>query len=262
MPAIYAHTVFGYEVLNKLNPTLKTIINDHLDFYLIGVNGPDILFYNEPLKKNNINQLGYGMHQKSAYDFFMHAKEVIKTIQDKDAALAYISGFVNHFILDSECHGYIGNIEKSQCITHAEIESDFDRQLLANQGYTPRKVVLSQYIHYNDDIASVIAPFFQISHEDVKKSLKGMKFFLNVLHCSFAIKKHLLFFGMKLVGVYPSMHGLVVQDQPHPKCIESTQFLVSHLYESVDLAVHILEDYMKDIDNDQVIDQRFDRNFE
>ena len=52
MPASYTHQQFGNQVLNKLeNTTIKKIINDNLNLYNIGLQGPDILFFYQPLKK-------------------------------------------------------------------------------------------------------------------------------------------------------------------------------------------------------------------
>ena len=59
MPASYTHQQFGNQVLNKLeNTTIKKIINDNLNLYNIGLQGPDILFFYQPLKKNPVNTLG------------------------------------------------------------------------------------------------------------------------------------------------------------------------------------------------------------
>ena len=56
MPASYTHQQFGNQVLNKLeNTTIKKIINDNLNLYNIGLQGPDILFFYQPLKKNPIH---------------------------------------------------------------------------------------------------------------------------------------------------------------------------------------------------------------
>ena len=58
MPASYTHQQFGNQVLNKLeNTTIKKIINDNLNLYNIGLQGPDILFFYQPLKKNPLENL-------------------------------------------------------------------------------------------------------------------------------------------------------------------------------------------------------------
>ena len=65
---------------------------------------------------------------EEAYKFFSHAKEVYKNAKDKDAALAYIYGFINHFVLDHVCHGYVYYMQEKLNMGHYEIESEFDRE--------------------------------------------------------------------------------------------------------------------------------------
>ena len=44
MPAAFAHTLFGKNVLENLDDSLQKLIYKHKDFYNIGLFGPDILF--------------------------------------------------------------------------------------------------------------------------------------------------------------------------------------------------------------------------
>ena len=52
MPAVYAHRRFGEKVLAACqNDVARTAIESYLDLYNIGLQGPDILFYYDPLRK-------------------------------------------------------------------------------------------------------------------------------------------------------------------------------------------------------------------
>jgi hypothetical protein len=55
------------------------------------------------------------------------ADEIIETASDKEAALAYIYGFICHFALDSTCHGYIDEKIAQSGVSHTEIEVEFER---------------------------------------------------------------------------------------------------------------------------------------
>ena len=70
MPAAYAHYVFGQKVLKELPRDLQERIKDYLPLYHIGIHGPDILFYFEPLHSNEISRLGNEMHDAEAEEFF------------------------------------------------------------------------------------------------------------------------------------------------------------------------------------------------
>ena len=48
MPAAYAHYVFGKKVFQELSGTEKEIIRKGEDAFLLGLHGPDLLFYYFP----------------------------------------------------------------------------------------------------------------------------------------------------------------------------------------------------------------------
>ena len=122
MPAGYAHYIFGEKVLNSLDEPFQSLIKRNLDLYHIGVHGPDILFYYKTLTSNEVKKEGFDLHRQIAYDFFNHAKNIIGKDHD-EAAIAYIYGFITHFVLDHACHHDIGIMEKELHMTHSEIES-------------------------------------------------------------------------------------------------------------------------------------------
>ena len=106
MPAAYAHYCFGKEVYKELPEKEKKWILEGKDAFLLGLHGPDLLFYYFPLVKNRVNQQGVHLHQELAADFF--EKGLKKYRQSEDPVLrAYLYGFICHFILDSECQPYI-----------------------------------------------------------------------------------------------------------------------------------------------------------
>ena len=45
MPAIYAHLRFGQEAAKGLEPPLSDVIDKYGEAFLLGTQGPDILFY-------------------------------------------------------------------------------------------------------------------------------------------------------------------------------------------------------------------------
>ena len=107
MPSMYAHYTFGSKVFKALPKSARDIIKRNKELYLIGLQGPDILFYYRPLSKNRINRYGYGMHDRPASEFFIPAASKYVKSGRNEAMLAYLLGFICHFSLDSTCHGYI-----------------------------------------------------------------------------------------------------------------------------------------------------------
>lgn len=48
----------------------QKIIIENKELYDIGLHGPDLLFYYLPLKTNEINSIGYNMHEKTGKEIF------------------------------------------------------------------------------------------------------------------------------------------------------------------------------------------------
>lgn len=58
MPTTYTHYAYGQEVFHKLPEELQRKIEPYIEYYNIGVHGPDILFYYHSYCKNKVNQYG------------------------------------------------------------------------------------------------------------------------------------------------------------------------------------------------------------
>ena len=100
MPTTYTHDIFGKEVYKRLPSEIKEAIGESKSMYLIGLHGPDILFYYQPLVKNKVSGLGHQVHVRDAAEFFCQA--VVKYQEEPTAQmLSYLLGFGCHYILDS-----------------------------------------------------------------------------------------------------------------------------------------------------------------
>lgn len=257
MPAGYAHYIFGQKVLERLDGKYQKIIEQHIDLYHIGVHGPDILFYYKTLTSNDVKKLGSLLHRKEAYDFFQHAKKVIDNSDNQEAAIAYIYGFITHFILDHSCHHYIGQMEKKLEMTHSEIESELDRKLLVMNHLDPLSTSLTSHIHANHDISKIIAPFFKLEEKDIYQSLKDLLFYLGWIKAPGRLKRNFVYLCMKIGGIYDDYHGLLINYKENIKSKECTLKLVKKLDEQVDLTKKLIEEF---IEND--LDDIYHHDFE
>lgn len=257
MPAGYAHYIFGEKVLEQLDPQYQALIRKHIDLYHIGIHGPDILFYHKALSSNDIKNLGFEMHQQEAFDFFQNAKKHILQCHDKEASLVYIYGFINHFVLDHGCHGYIGQMEKALHMTHSEIESELDRKLLVNQGLNPLTTSLTTHIHVSQHICEVIAPFFHLEPQNIHKSLKDLLFYLSWIKAPGKIKRSFVYLCMKIGGIYENYHGLLINYEENPKSQDCTKELINRLDKNVIVAKRLIEEFM-----DKELDDIYHHNFE
>ena len=199
MPSTYAHYLFGKEVYKNLDDNIRNIIDRNKELYLIGLHGPDILFYYKPLQSNSINKIGFGMHEKIASEFFEKSSQIIMNTNNADGKRAYILGFICHYMLDSECHKYIGEKIKSSGVSHAEIEVEFDRYLLVSKDKNPIKTKLTNHIVANKQISKDISCFYEeVSEKDVLRALKSMKRYNNLLVAPGKLKRKCLSIPIKI----------------------------------------------------------------
>lgn len=143
MPGFTTHYLFGVKAYNDLPGNyLKHVISKYRGLYQLGLQGPDIFFYNIPiLRHRDYRNVGSYMHDYHVAQFFCScAREIyeIKSRQQKEQAVSYLAGFICHYVADSICHPYVyGRIQYDTELKsarfhglHAELENDIDALLL------------------------------------------------------------------------------------------------------------------------------------
>lgn len=143
MPGFTTHYILGVRAYNRLDSnSLKHIISKYRWLYQLGLQGPDMFFYNIPiLRHRDYRNVGSYMHEAHVNDFFANALYEIQGFdskQKRDQAVSYISGFLCHYVGDYICHPYVyGRIghskERNSAYIyglHAALENDIDTLLL------------------------------------------------------------------------------------------------------------------------------------
>ena len=143
-----------------------------------------------------------------------------------------------------DSHPFVEQFTRESGVTHCEIETEFDNMLLRRDGYDPLTFFTASHIHPSAANARVIAPFYKdISEQTALEALKGMILVHKVLQASNPVKRWVVLTGMKVLGKYDGMHGLVANPQPNPKCVQSSQKLEELYKTAVPLAVRLIEEY-------------------
>lgn len=210
MPTTYAHWRFGDKCIRMLPDDLQNIILNNRAIFDYGVHGPDIFFYYNCLKHNEVNRYGSAMHDIPYKDTLAQIKENFKKTENKDMALSYLLGFTCHFTLDSYCHGFIEKVDETTPYSHGKIESQFDRYLLIKDGFNPVTKSVTDMFHPDKKMAKVISGLFNKFDEDIiYKTLKDQKLYLNLLKDNSDIKRFFLTTAMDIAGV-PSFKDLLI----------------------------------------------------
>ena len=147
-------------------------------------------------------------------------------------------------------------------VTHCEIETEFDNMLLRRDGYDPLTFFTASHIHPSAENARVIAPFYRdISEQTALEALKGMIMVHKVLQASNPVKRWVVLTGMKVLGKYDGMHGLVANPQPNPQCTESNRKLDALYAKALPLAERLILEYVAKLDTDEPLDAAYDHTF-
>ncbi|HIT66594.1 MAG TPA: zinc dependent phospholipase C family protein [Candidatus Merdisoma merdipullorum] len=262
MPAVYAHYKFGKEVYRALPKDIRQMVKENGPAYLLGLHGPDLLFYYHPYGKNRVNQLGVRMHRESARFFFEKGRKAYQR-RPNYVLLSYLCGFMCHFMLDSECHSYINRYMKEYRLGHLEIETDFDRKLLKEDGFDPVTHNCTRHLIRDLDTEEAIASVLEnITADQVDKCILGFHSVIRLFQCPGAGKAGFLKGFFTLIGQKKGLGGLVMTGKENPKCQKSCRELEERMESAVKPAAWEIERYVRAIATDEPLSIRLNRDFE
>ncbi len=112
MPDIITHYLFGLDTTQNIKQSpLYKIIKENKNIYLVGLQGPDLMYYNTMPKKDSKAFIGFKMHTEKTGDFLIAALSYLNRYdvnsEEFSEGLSYLSGFICHYVLDSMAHPYI-----------------------------------------------------------------------------------------------------------------------------------------------------------
>ena len=260
MPTTYAHWRFGCDCIETLPQNLKDIVHKHRELFDIGVHGPDIFFYD--LLHSDVVAYGYETHFKSGRDFFERAIRVYKeNDDDKDAMLAYMLGFLSHFALDSQCHGYVDRKKEVSGMSHNKVESEYDAHLMRLDNKKVSKVDRSESLKPNRFTARIIARFFPHDEKVMLRTTKWHRFVIHFLVCKSNFKRNqakFVFEALKLLDY----RDLLVMPNELDIAADSNLRLDKLKAHALKVYPELVNDLMSAIENDSELPIYFDHNFE
>ena len=172
MPANYAHYRFGKLALPSLPAEARQCIGRFRRMYDIGLHGPDILFYYNPIMDTPVGQLGHSYHTYSGQAFFAQAAEQA----DSEAARVYLYGLLGPYCLDSVCHPYVNRLVDIGEARHIALESQLERRLLEADGEpSPATFDMSRRLRLTRGECMTVAQFYPpATGANIHRSVKLM----------------------------------------------------------------------------------------
>lgn len=262
MPAVYAHYKFGKKVYQALPTDIREILKENKAAYLLGLHGPDLLFYYHAYSKNRINQLGVRMHKEKADVFFERARGQYQK-RPSYVLLSYLCGFLCHFMLDSTCHPYINHYMGERGVGHLEIETDFDRELMTQDEKNPVTHCCTRHLIRDLDTEEAIASVMEgITADQIDACIFGFRRTIRLFQCPSALKADLMKLFFTCIGHGKGLAGLVMDGQANLECVESGITLEKLFEKAVEPTAREIVSYVRTIETKEKLSERLHRNFE
>lgn len=258
MPTTYAHDLFGRAVMHHLSGQTAQVVKEYPAAYRAGLQGPDILFYYVPFRKNKVNELGNQIHEEEAFGFFENCREAAQ----KDPELgAYVLGVLCHFLLDSTCHPLIRIEEEKTGKAHDAIESDLDQDLMEQTGKDPFHYKPAVFLRPSRRFTGkLLAVYPGLSKRELRLSMISMRILTGILVCGTKAKRTLLLSAMKLLKA-DGFAGHVIPETRPECCKPWTNQLETLLKQEVPEAAEILEAYWEEESLSEAVKKRLECNF-
>ncbi len=219
MPTTYTHWRFGADCIETLPEEQKEVIIHHRELFDIGVHGPDIFFYD--LAHNELPEFGSALHYKPAREFFSHCVEVYReNSNNKEEMLAYLLGFLSHFALDSQAHGYINKKVRTSGISHNRVEAEYDAHMMRLDGRSIDRTDRVASLKPSRKNAEIVARFFPFSGRQIHRTLVWQKVLLSGLNCHSDLQRNALAKALEALKKY-NYRDLIVRKQELEGCRDS-----------------------------------------
>ena len=132
MPCLYAHTLFGFSVRDRLPQPLAALLARNEAAFLAGLPGPDIYFFDRfppPLLHPHEKRTGNALHNAPADTVFA---QLLSLAAGDEALLAYTLGFLCHYALDSAIHPFVD--ARYRGLDHTRFEMRLELAFCARRG--------------------------------------------------------------------------------------------------------------------------------
>lgn len=130
MPSSITHQLIAEEAVNRLPLPVRETAEKHRDYFILGAQGPDALFFIKPLSKKEFN-IGRYLHRYDVYETFRFFLRYLETLSAENLSrmTAYVAGFVSHYAADTVFHPFVYAYVKAhgrRGMLHQLIETDWD----------------------------------------------------------------------------------------------------------------------------------------
>lgn len=234
MPGFTTHYLFGQQTYQLIrNSPLKQTIQKNHTVFCLGLQGPDIFFYDILSLITQKKSPGSTAHTADTRKFLRHLLEsprIFPTDREKKIAHTYILGFIGHYLLDTACHPYVyarshyGEKTKGYIGGHIRLETDIDTTLLWHyQHRRPSEFHQNESIALSKDQRMVVSsllyyafsktyPALGLTRHRILQAILAMQMATRLLYDSSGHKKSLIRRLESVLPGYPVLSPLIPSD--------------------------------------------------
>lgn len=258
MPATYAHWAFGRECIEKMPKNLQEIIHENRDIYNLGVHGPDIFFYD--LINSKVVKYGYQLHNIPAEEFFKKSKEAFINHDEKAEMLAYIMGFLSHFVLDCECHSYIERKIEVSGLSHNHIEAQWERHVMLMDYRTPNLIDRAEALKPNKKNAKIISYFHPFEAKTVLATCTWQRYIVSLVTAISPPKQKFFQKIAKKLGI-ENYGDLYIGFEEIEECRDSNLRLDKLAQKALDRYPKLMKNLLNYLNGQEKLDKYFNYDF-
>ena len=235
MPGFTTHYLFGQQTYQRLRTSkLKQNIQKYHTVYALGLQGPDIFFYDILSLILSEKNPGSIAHTADTHRFLKNLLEstgIFPDKREKEIAQAYILGYIGHYLLDVACHPYIyamthyNQKQKGYMGHHIRLETDLDTALLwFYQRRHPSEFHQNETIDISKDQRRVVSSLLNYAftrtyaklgptRRRIVQAIHGMQVGTRLLYDPTGRKKALVRRMESIVPGYPILSPLIANDK-------------------------------------------------
>ena len=145
-----------------------------------------------------------------------------------------------HYCLDSVCHPYVRKAAAKGEVTHAQLETEFERRLLETDGKIPAcSYDLSAHIRLTPGECETVARFYPpASAKNIKDSVSSMARYVRLLATPEGMRRRVLEKGVGIVG--KDYADMLMAEKPRPLCAPYLPGLLEKYQQAVELFPEML----------------------
>lgn len=264
MPSYYAHFQFGKDIIRKMPAELKSIINEDInsiDSFIVGLQGPDPLYFHNPLLFTSLNREAGQIHHSSGLDFFAPACNHLKAKRTSQG-ISYILGCIAHYVLDSSCHPIIIEHQKKDGISHRKVEREFDDYVMRINKFNYKNIEFDLILPANDNLGEICSPFYKTADSrGFNSSIRDMRKTLSRLNAKSDVFRSAEYLVLSLIPPIKTVRDMIPiehNDKDLSKeCLLRNELIYAEFDDAVPLAINLMIDTLDCIKDGGKLSERF-----